>query len=86
MRKGIEMDIRQTFEFDRILIEQDDRGEWWGLALRNDDEEWERTAIARSLRGLLDGDHMRCFERFHASGEDRDVIEEWRKRAGDPID
>ena len=35
-----------------------------------------------TLRELLDGDHMRCFEQFHASGEERNVIEEWRKRAG----
>ena len=56
-------------------------GEWWWLAMMNEDE-WERTAYARSLRGLLDGDHMRCYKRFHATGEERDMIEEWRRSAG----
>ena len=69
-----------------MLIEQDDRCEWWGLALLNDAEEWEKTAVARSLRGLLDGAHMRCFERFHASEDEREKIDEWRRQAGDPID
>ena len=77
------MESRKILEFDRMHIAQHPPGEWWGLALMNDDEEWERTAVARSLRGLLDGDHMRCFERFHATGEERDVIEEWRRHAGD---
>ena len=81
------MDSRLILEFGSILIEQDKHiGEWWGLALKNNDEEWERMTYARSLRGLLDGAHMRCFERFHATGEEREVIEEWRRQAGDPID
>ena len=80
------MDVRKMYKSDRVKITQTDDGEWWVLLLAGAMAEWERTAVARSLRGLLDGDHMRCFERFHASGEDRDVIEEWRKRAGDPID
>ncbi len=80
------MDVRKMYKSDRVKITQTDDGEWWVLLLEGAMAEWERTAVARSLRGLLDGDHMRCFERFHASGEDRDVIEEWRKRAGDPID
>ena len=80
------MDVRKMYKSDRVKITQTDDGEWWVLLLEGAMAEWERTAVARSLRGLLNGDHMRCFERFHASGEDRDVIEEWRKRAGDPID
>ena len=89
--QGGKMEIRRVLEFDHMHIEQmtaanDDRGEWWGLFLMDDDEEWIKTAIDRSLRGLLDGDHMRCFERFHATGEEREVIEEWRRQAGEPID
>ena len=80
------MDVRKMYKSDRVKITQTDDGEWWVLLLEGAMAEWERTAVARSLRGLLDGDHMRCFERFHASGEERDVIEEWRRHAGDPID
>ena len=80
------MDVRKMYKSDRVKITQTDDGEWWVLLLEGAMDEWERTAYARSLRGLLDGDHMRCFERFHATGEERDVIEEWRRHAGDPID
>ena len=48
----------------------------------DEDEEWERMTYARSLRGLLEGDHLRCFERFHATGAERERIADWRRHAG----
>ena len=80
------MDVRKMYKSDRVKITQTDDGEWWVLLLEGAMGEWEKTAIDRSLRGLLDGDHMRCFERFHASEDEREKIDEWRRQAGDPID
>lgn len=75
------MDIRREYSADRVRIAQTECGEWWCLLLEGVMGEWERTAYARSLRGVLEGDHLRCFEQFHATGEEREMIAEWRRHA-----
>ena len=75
------MDVQREYEYGRMKITQTNDGEWWLLFLADDMGKWIPSTFAPELSGLLHGEHLHSFERFHATSEERDMIVYWRQHA-----